>query len=255
MAEVRVTTLGSGSSGNAYLVEMGAVRLLVDAGFSSLELERRLRSAGCSPAGLSAVLLTHEHGDHAKGAGVFCATHRRPLVASPGTHRALGLDPKAVAAVNCHPRRPVLVGDCTVRAVAVSHDAAEPVGYVLEAGGERVAILHDLGVWGHRLAARVGEVDMLLIEANHDGGMLRRGPYPAHLQRRILGKRGHLSNGGAAAAVRELLCDRLRSIVLCHLSRRNNRPDAAKDAVGGVLMMEGSAAALGVAERGVNVGA
>jgi len=241
---LRVVVLGSGSGGNAVVVESGAGRLLIDAGFSRRELERRLRQVGIEPPGIDAVVLTHEHEDHVRGAARFAGKHRIPIYATPGTLEATDLR-RSTAAPVCvlASGEPRSIGGFQVQPFAVPHDAREPVGLVVEdAAGRRVGLVADLGCRSRLAWGRLRDLDLLLIETNHDLEMLRSGPYPWWLKQRIASAHGHLSNRAAAEGMPELLSDRLRWIVLYHLSRTNNLPALALAAVQEELAARGAAA-------------
>jgi phosphoribosyl 1,2-cyclic phosphodiesterase len=222
-----VRSLGSGSSGNALVVETGTAVFLVDCGLSAATLARGMKMGGRGLDALSAVVVSHEHVDHVRGlqrllkGGV-------PLVTSPGTHRALD-----VGSTFYRPLRPgdteELAGGVTVRALGVSHDAAEPCGFCIDADGVRVTVITDLGTADTGLCESIATSDLIVLEANHDEALLRAGPYPAHLKRRVLSATGHLSNVDCGDLLRRALADsdRARTIWLAHLSAVNNRPDLA----------------------------
>ncbi len=246
---MRVAVLGSGSSGNSVVVESGANRLLVDAGFSCRQLERRLDSLGVDPASLDAVLITHEHGDHVRGASRLALRHDLPVYATAGTLRGAGLvcetlpfgdEPPLPVAHTVRSGEPFEVVGFKVEAFGLPHDAQEPVGYVLEdEAGHRLAVVGDLGSRSQLAWGRMIDLDCLILETNHDLHMLRTGPYPWHLKQRIAGRHGHLSNQDAARGIVELAGERLRTVVLYHLSRTNNCPVLAADTVGAALEREG----------------
>lgn len=249
---LRVTVLGSGSSGNAVVVESGDCRLLLDAGFSCRELERRMARRGIEPETVSALVLTHEHGDHLRGTDRF---HRRwgtPLYATAGTlEGAAGLGEAAQRAVRpIRSGEPWQVGSFELEAFLVPHDAREPVGLVIEDGaGRRLGLVGDLGSRSRLAWGRLAELDLLILETNHDLEMLRNGPYPWPLKQRVASRHGHLSNHDAAEGLLELLADRLRWVVAYHLSRTNNLPALAAAALGEVLAREGCAARVAVAAQ------
>ena len=244
---MRLAVLGSGSGGNSLIVESAGRRLLVDAGFSCRQIERRLRSLDEDPGQIGALLLTHEHQDHCRGADVLLRRYGLPIYATQGTLDGCGLSAEAAAAA-----RPIRSGTpfevpeaqgFRVEAFGVPHDAREPVGFVIEdSEGCRVGVAADMGSRSQLAWGRLRDLDCLVIETNHDLQMLRTGPYPWHLKQRVAGRHGHLSNREAAEGVAELLDDRLSSIVLYHLSETNNLPALAAEAVGERLDRSGSAA-------------
>lgn len=220
---MRIWSLGSGSKGNAVLVECGDTRVLVDAGFGVRTLAARLAAVGIAPASISACLITHEHTDHTRGAAPAAARWGWTLHASEGT-RAGSVELANAPVRTFAAGAAVAVGRADIRSVPVSHDGAEPVGYVVtdRASGARAAIVYDLGTATPAVREAVRDVDILVIEANHDEGMLRSGPYPPFLQARIACRTGHLSNRAAAALGAECAHGSLNHIVLAHLSEQNN---------------------------------
>ena len=224
---IRLAVLGSGSGGNATLVDGGGARVLVDAGFSCRGLVQRLRCVGLEAEALDAVLVTHEHADHLGGAAAFAEAHGVPVYCTRGTARAAGL----AGATNFEAGRPFAVEQLEITPFAVPHDAVDAVGFVLEADGLRVGYATDLGHAPQPVRDVLRECDVLVVESNHDVGLLRAGPYPQSVKDRVLSRHGHLDNEAAA----DLLCDvsegRTQSIVLAHLSQTNNRPELALGAI------------------------
>ena len=233
---MRLWSLGSGSKGNALLVECGDTRILVDAGFPARTLASRLAVIGVTPESISACVMTHEHIDHVRGAAVAQAKWGWALHASAGTVR--GSDQLGDSAVNEFTAGATLsIGRADVTTVGVSHDATEPVGLVItdRSSGARAAIVYDLGTATSEVRAAVRDVDVLVLEANHDEGMLRSGPYPRYLQARIASRSGHLSNGDSAALCAEAAHGALSHVVLAHLSETNNEPALATKTVSAAL--------------------
>jgi phosphoribosyl 1,2-cyclic phosphodiesterase len=228
---VRVISLGSGSSGNALLVEVGTTRVLVDAGFPAGTIRARLRQWGIVPQSLAAVLLTHEHHDHTRGAVEFATRFAVPLVANAPTLDAV----LRAAPAEQAPERQALalggslrLGALEVTSFAISHDAVAPCGYVLGTGAWRICVVTDTGEVTAPMAEALREANVLVIEANHDEERLLSGPYPWHLKRRIRSATGHLSNAQTAAALAVALDEAPRWVWLAHLSRTNNTPDLAR---------------------------
>jgi len=240
---MRVSVLGSGSRGNAILVESGATRVLVDVGFGPRTLAARLRVLGCAPESIAGVVLTHEHVDHASGALAACARWGWPLFATAGTIAAL---PEAMV-----PMRAIVhgqawsIGDLAGQSVAVPHDAADCAALVFEerSTGARAGIALDLGHVPAHLTEAFGRLDLMVIEANHDVPLLMAGPYPWSLKQRIVGDLGHLSNTAAAALVASCAHPGLRGVVLAHLSETNNSPALAVETVRVALRRRGRAGA------------
>jgi phosphoribosyl 1,2-cyclic phosphodiesterase len=241
-APLRVHNLGSGSSGNALLIASGDAAILVDCGVERRLLISGLAAAGFEPASLAAVLLSHEHGDHARSIPLL-AKADIGVIASEGTMKAVGGAPgdriQRIAA-----GRDVQIGGYSIAALPVHHDAREPCGFTITIAGRRVTVLTDLGRTDDALIEAVAESDLIVLEANHDTELLRNGPYPPQLKRRILSGQGHLSNTAAAV----FLADALRqsrkqpTIWLAHLSRTNNRPGLARETVLATLHARGLAA-------------
>ena len=256
---MRMAVLGSGSGGNAVVVTSGGHHLLIDAGFSCRQLEKRLGLLGIEAADLDALLLTHEHGDHVRGAPLLARRYDLPIHATAGTLNHMGLgggllpfedEPDSPTSHVIRSGAPIEVAGFRVEAFQLPHDAAEPVGFTLEdAAGARLGLVGDLGCRSQLAWGRLNDLDGLILETNHDLSMLREGPYPWHLKQRVAGRYGHLSNDEAAAGVVDLLDDRLRTIVLYHLSRTNNQPALALDTLGETLEREGATVDLVVTDQ------
>ncbi len=248
---LRVVVLGSGSGGNAVVLEAGGRRILLDAGFSCREIEQRMKLVGIDPKTIEALVLTHEHTDHCKGADRFARRHRLTIYATAGTLEGSPLSAEAAGrAVVLRSGEPCEVAGFEVEPFALPHDAREPVGLVVEDGlGRRVGLAADLGVRTRLAWGRMRDLDLLLLETNHDLDMLRNGPYPWSLKQRVAGRHGHLSNRDAADGLAELVSARLRFVVLYHLSRTNNLPALAAAEVGEALAREGCAALLALSEQ------
>jgi phosphoribosyl 1,2-cyclic phosphodiesterase len=250
---MRVAVLGSGSRGNALVIESGGRSLLLDAGFSCREIERRMAHVGADPAQLVSVLVTHEHGDHVRGLDRLCRRHDLTWWASEGTLRgARGISQEVGQRVSTFRSGDRFeVAGFQVEPFAIPHDAREPVGFVVEdESGARLGLVADLGSRSRLAWGRLRDLDMLVLESNHDLEMLRDGPYPWATKQRIAGRHGHLSNREAAEGIPELVTDRLRHVVLYHLSETNNLPALAAASVGEALEREGCQAELAVTEQG-----
>ncbi len=218
---MRLAVLGSGSRGNGVLVEHGQTCLLVDCGFSLRATEQRLAQLGRSGADLAGILVTHEHCDHSRGVKALSDKYAVPVYLTRGTARQRALNAlRHICPIDT--RQSFQAGDITVRAVAVSHDAAEPCQYVFEAAGLRVGMLTDLGHAGEDVVQAYADCDALLLEANHDEQLLAAGPYPPALKRRVGGHRGHLSNRQCRQLLERLAPGRLQQLVLAHISEKNN---------------------------------
>jgi phosphoribosyl 1,2-cyclic phosphodiesterase len=233
---MRFCSLGSGSSGNALVVEARSgtttSRVLVDCGFSLRELEARLARVGLVVEDLDAVFITHEHGDHVGSALTLSRRHRLPLWTSCGTWRALG-NPDLPDGLLRFARDGVAiaVGDLQLHPFTVPHDALEPLQLRCTDGHRRLGVLTDVGAATSHLLASLQGCDALVLECNHDRAMLAKSRYPASLKARIAGPHGHLANDSAAQILAQCHHDGLRHIVAAHLSAENNVADLAADAL------------------------
>jgi phosphoribosyl 1,2-cyclic phosphodiesterase len=248
---MRVAVLGSGSAGNCLVVESAGRRILIDAGFSCREIEARCRRVGIDPETIEAVVVTHEHNDHSLGADRLARRFGLSIYATEGTLKALTWSRDARPRLHAIAAGwPYEIAGFEVESFSVPHDASDPVGLVIaDRAGARLGLATDLGCWNRLAAARLQGVDLLVLEANHDVEMLRRGPYPWVLKQRVASRHGHLSNAQAAEALPELVSDRLRAVVLYHLSRTNNEPALAVDAIGEALERAGSKAHVTLTEQ------
>lgn len=234
---MRFASLGSGSRGNAMVIESGSTQVLLDCGFSVRETVRRLARLAILPEAISAVLITHEHGDHIAGAFKFARRFGVPLWLTHGTYAASSAcdtaEDVAIRTVDGHGR--YALGDIEVIPYTVPHDAREPVQYVLSDGCRRLGVLTDSGCLTPHVVDMLDACDALVLECNHDAGMLAQSGYPASLKRRISGRLGHLDNATAASLLHEIDVSRLQHIVAAHLSEQNNRTDLAVTALAGAL--------------------
>lgn len=228
---MRFASLGSGSRGNATVVEGGQTRLLVDCGYSHREFEQRLTLAGIDPQSLDAILVTHEHTDHVRGVGVLARRYDLPVWCTRGTWRGASMGQVSDLHLFTPQVEGFRIGDIQVRPYAVPHDAREPVQYVFETERCRFGILTDAGCSTPHILNSLAGVDALLLECNHDTEMLAKGPYPPRLRARVGGSLGHLSNRQAADLLGQLEHARLSHLVAAHLSEKNNRPDLAREAL------------------------
>lgn len=249
---MKVAVLGSGSSGNATLVRAGNTHVLVDAGFSGRDLERRLTVLGVDPGEIQAIVISHDHGDHTRGMGVFARKHATPLYMTEPTRDACAKLLRGEEEVRLYrPGRPFAVGDVRVEPFITIHDAADPVGLAVvdECTGLRMGVATDLGRPTVQIRHALSRCDLLVLEANHDEVLLATGPYPWSVKRRIASSHGHLSNQAAAQFVLELLHPRLAGVVLAHLSNECNRPELALKVVGTALKKAGWTGHLEVASQ------
>jgi phosphoribosyl 1,2-cyclic phosphodiesterase len=251
---LRIGVLGSGSGGNSVVVESGPNRLLIDAGFSCRELMRRMKTLDFDPATLGGLVLTHEHVDHCRGADRLAHKLKIPIYATKGTLAGTRLRQEihlsALTRGILRSGEPREIAGFLVEPFSLPHDAREPIGMVVEDSlGRRVGLVADVGCRTSLAWGRLRDVDILILETNHDLDMLRNGPYPWMLKQRIAGRHGHLSNRDAADGLPELMGDRLRWVVLYHLSETNNLPALAASAIGEVLDRERCPARMAVAAQ------
>lgn len=231
---LRFASLGSGSRGNATLLQSGDTLLLVDCGYPARELARRCELIGVDPGSIDALVVTHEHGDHIRGVGVSARRFKLPVWMTHGTCRASDCGVLPVLNLFGSHDEPFAIGDIEITAVPVPHDAAEPCQFVFAAAGLRLGLLTDTGSLTPRMIEALSDLDALLLECNHDPQMLADGPYPQSLQARVGGDFGHLNNHQAAELLRRIDHPRLRHLVVGHISEKNNHPDLAREAVLGV---------------------
>ncbi len=233
---MRFASIGSGSEGNGLLVEAGVSRVLIDCGFGARDAALRVRRLGIEPESITAILVTHEHTDHAGGVPAFAAKHRIPVWTTFGTLQVIGerfAEVEQVYGFDSHDA--FAIGDLHVQPFPVPHDAREPVQFVIGDGAARVGVLTDIGGSTPYVEASLSGCDALVLECNHDPEMLAYSDYPHPLKRRIAGRYGHLCNDGAAALLGALDTSRLQHIIAAHLSRQNNTPAKARAALAGAL--------------------
>lgn len=247
--QASLQVLATGSSGNAILVRIGAARLLVDAGLPYPALAARLGRAGVPVGELDAVLVSHEHADHTRALAELRARHPSvPVLATSGTARAVGRDLAVGLDGTLRSEHGVAIGDAAIVPFAVSHDAAEPVGFRLERGDFALAVATDLGEVTAVVRQAFAGCRAVVIEANHDLELLARGPYPPFLKRRVASRRGHLSNAQMAGLLRAVAGPWLHHVTLAHASATNNSPERALAAAAEALARH-RGVAVTVAER------
>lgn len=225
---MRFASLGSGSKGNATLVEAGDTRVLVDCGFSCSQTEKRLARLDLEPDALNAILVTHEHSDHIAGVARLSRRYGLPVWMTAGT-RAVhkGGELASWHCINSH--QPFAVGNLQVQPFPVPHDAREPCQFVFSDGERRFGLLTDVGSITPHMVAALDGLDALMLECNHDPAMLAAGPYPPSLKQRVGGPYGHLSNAQAAELLSKIDTAGLQHLVAAHISEKNNLPQLAFD--------------------------
>ena len=233
---MRFASLGNGSEGNGLVVEVGTTRVLIDCGFGVRDTVARLWRLGVAPESLTAILVTHEHADHAGGVGAFAARYRIPVWLTFGTLDMLGERISRLEHVYGFDSRDTFaIGLLEVRPFPVPHDAREPVQFVVSDGAHRLGVLTDIGVTTRYVEASLSGCDALVLECNHDLDMLAGGDYPLPLKQRISSRLGHLHNEASAGLLAALDTSRLKHIIAAHLSQQNNTPDKARAALAQAL--------------------
>ena len=233
---MRMVSIASGSSGNCIYIGSESTHILVDAGISNKRIQQGLKEIGLKGEDLSGILITHEHSDHIRGLGVLARKYGLPIYATPGTIRELqgkkelgDYDGSLYCSVQ--PDCSFQVGDLKVLPFSIDHDAAQPVAYRVYCGRKQVAVATDMGHFDSYIIEHLQDLDAILLESNHDVRMLETGPYPYPLKRRILGDHGHLSNENAGRLLTYILHDKLKKILLGHLSKENNYEELAYETV------------------------
>lgn len=233
---MRLCSIASGSSGNCIYTGSERTHLLVDAGISAKKLEEGLKKLQIEGKDIQGLLITHEHSDHIKGVGVLARRYGFPIYATRGTIARMR-NMKSLGAVDSSLYRVIgadqrfTIGDMEIEPFSISHDAAEPVAYRFSCGGKNTAVATDMGVYTDYIVEHLKELDVLLLEANHDIRMLQAGPYPYPLKQRIMGECGHLSNESAGQLLCRVLNDHIKRIYLGHLSKENNYASLAYETV------------------------
>jgi phosphoribosyl 1,2-cyclic phosphodiesterase len=231
-----VCVLASGSKGNAIFISSGDTSLLIDAGLSGIEIERRLKSRGLDPKDLDGILVSHEHHDHIHGVGILSRRFKLPVYINSKTRKA------AVSQLgSLHDFKKFECGsmftinNLSIHPFSISHDATDPCGFTVNQDGTKIGIATDLGVATAMVKEHLKGCTLLILEANHDEKMLIDGPYPWPVKQRIKSKTGHLSNAASKTLLNELQHDGLKNVMLAHLSETNNTPQKAVNEVGQAL--------------------
>lgn len=233
---MKMCSIASGSSGNCIYVADENTSILIDAGISKKRIVEGLASIDVDVNTISGILVTHEHSDHISGLGVMSRAYNIPIYGTRETLQAVDAH-KSTGAINRELYRPIMPDDefcintLTVKPFSTPHDAVNPVCYTIESEDKKVSIATDLGEYNEYIISNLENSDVVLLEANYDKNMLQVGPYPYSLKQRILGNRGHLSNENSGQLLRTILSDKLKYIILGHLSKENNYPELAYQAV------------------------
>jgi len=228
-----VCMLASGSKGNAIFISDGFTSILVDAGLSGIEIERRLRMRNLSPENLDAILVSHEHTDHIQGVGVLSRRFDLPVYMSRKTQGAAVSQLKRIQNLkNFECGSAFRIKTLTIHPFSIAHDAEDPAGFSMECDGAKIGIATDLGIATSVVKEHLKGSTLLILEANHDPDMLIEGPYPWPLKQRIKGRTGHLSNEESKRLLKEVTHAGLKHVILAHLSEKNNTPEKALSEVG-----------------------
>jgi phosphoribosyl 1,2-cyclic phosphodiesterase len=222
-----VCTLASGSKGNATYISDGQTSILIDAGLSGIELQRRLTARGLDPADLNAIIVSHEHSDHIKGVGILSRRYKIPVYMNRHTQTASAGLGRLHAATPYECGKPFRIRNLSIHPFSISHDAEDPAGFAINCNETRMAIATDLGIATAMVKEHLRHCALLILEANHDPQMLETGPYPWPLKQRIQSRVGHLSNADSKKLLHELQHDQLRHVLLAHLIEINNTPQKA----------------------------
>ena len=233
---MRFASIASGSSGNCIYTGSDHTHVLIDTGISAKRIDQGLKEMGLTGKDIGGIMITHEHTDHICGLGVLLRKYQIPVYATAKTIRkilrtsSLGAIPEELF----HPiqaDQPFWIGDLEIQPITISHDAADPCAYRIEHQGKSAAVMTDLGEYSGYTINHLQNLDVLLLEANHDIRMLEVGPYPWSLKQRILGARGHLSNTSSGELLSRILNDHMKAVFLGHLSKENNLPELAYETV------------------------
>ena len=232
----------SGSSGNCLYASTDRTRILIDAGLTGKRIQEGLKEIGVNPLEINGIIITHEHDDHIKSAGILSRRFNIPIYANTNTWEAMKGYVGAIKEENIKVfdgYGAFEIGDLTIKPFPIPHDAAMPCGYCIMHGGKKLSVATDIGFASDEVKENIKDSDFILLESNHDVEMLKVGPYPYSLKRRILGDRGHLSNESAGNLIKDIYNDRIRKVMLGHLSNTNNYPELALKTVTSVLEMNG----------------
>lgn len=235
---MRICSLASGSSGNCYYIGSQDTSILIDAGISGKRIAAGLESLGLDGSQLDGIFVTHEHNDHIKSLGVLARRFKTPLYATKGTWDGMAGKLGKIQEDLCQTlskRGSLEIGDINIEWFPTSHDANQPIGFLMENENKYVGLATDTGMLNKEMINILTNIDMLILEANHDQEMLQMGRYPHYLKRRIRSNLGHLSNKDAGQALVELAGEKTKRVFLAHLSQENNLPSLALKTVGDIL--------------------
>lgn len=236
----RFCSLASGSSGNCQYIASDEFRILLDVGLAGKRIVQGLESIGENAEKINGILVTHEHSDHIKGIGILSRRFNIPIYANTKTWEAMRGKIGVVQEENIRyfeTGKIFEIGDISVKAFPISHDAAEPVAFSFQHDQGKISVATDLGHVSHEIKEEIKDADFLVLESNHDINMLKMGNYPWYLKKRIMGDYGHISNDTAGSVLADMMEDHgsLRHVLLAHLSKENNFPELAFETVKGIL--------------------
>jgi phosphoribosyl 1,2-cyclic phosphodiesterase len=247
---MQFSVLGSGSKGNATYIGAGTTAILIDGGFSGIEIQRRLAAIGVDFAAIDAILVTHEHNDHIRGVPVLSRRGNIPVYANPATYGSAGGNLNKLHRYNeFETGTAFYFQDLAIHPFSVSHDTSDPVGFVITDGRHSLGYCTDTGRVTRLMQHRLAGCDVLVLESNHDPQLLKHGPYPPYLKQRVQSNKGHLANHEAAAFLKDLLHDALTHVVLAHISETNNQPQLAYEETMRILPANGPPVQLSVAPQ------
>lgn len=232
---MKISVLASGSKGNSVYVETGGTRLLIDAGLSAAEILKRLDLIGVESSSLHAILISHDHSDHTRGAGTLARKLKIPVIASYPTRGACEPLLKKCAVTEFESGYSFTFRDISIDPFQTTHDAVDPVGFIIESAEGRYGHATDFGIVTRLISEKLKGCRALVIEANHDEELLMNGPYPWHLKQRIKSRHGHISNNESVGLLEELLHEGLAAVFLAHLSETNNNPELPQAAAAKLL--------------------
>jgi len=228
-SKIKMCALASGSSGNCFYISNGKNSILVDAGISAKQIKERLDKIGADAENIDAIFITHEHSDHTKGADVFARTFGTKIYATKKTinQKYLCSEPKLIKEIKNNGE--TKVGEMIIEAFSKSHEAIDPVSFIVTCGKKKVAVITDVGYACKNVIKHVKQADFVFLESNHDEEMLVNGPYPYFLKKWIKSDTGHLSNKQAGLCILEHASPKLKGVILSHLSKTNNTPETAME--------------------------
>ena len=225
---MQICMLASGSQGNSIYASDGVTSILIDAGLSGVEIERRMNARGLDIKRLDAIIVSHEHTDHIRGVGILARRYRLPVYISAKTHDLAAAQLGALnQIVNFSCGTGFSINDLAVRPFSISHDAGDPAGFTVSSNGCKIGIATDLGIATAMVRHHLKNCACLILEANHDMLMLEQGPYPWSVKQRVKGRTGHLSNESSRELLMDVMHDRMSHLILAHLSETNNTPEKA----------------------------